>query len=92
MLFHRHKCRLLAGCIPFVPDSGGQAEIVSRNPLLTFGTESEGIEKIVAVLNDAGLQLQLRRSLAENRRLFSEHIFMTETRQAVADFTEGAAS
>lgn len=83
---------LLAGCIPFVPDRGGQAEIVGGNSLLTFATENEAVEKIVAVLHNQRLQEELLSSLERIRPLFSEFRFMDHIRHAVAEFAKETAA
>jgi glycosyltransferase involved in cell wall biosynthesis len=79
---------LLAGCLPFVPEAGGQAEIVAGNPFLTFDDESDAVQKILSVLKDKELQGQLRDSLTTNYPLFSERVFMEQIRETVRAFEE----
>jgi hypothetical protein len=43
---------IAAGMIPFVPNSGGQRELVNEEPALMFETTDEAVEKISAVLSD----------------------------------------
>jgi glycosyltransferase involved in cell wall biosynthesis len=77
---------LLAGCLPFVPTAGGQAEIVGGNRFLTFDDENDAVEKILAVLKDTDLQAQLRSALVNNYPLFSERLFMEQIRDTVREF------
>ncbi len=61
-----------AGCIPFIPDSGGQVEIVKDNKL-TYSSIPDAIEKIQLVINNYKLQIELRDKL--NKVDFSADIF-----------------
>jgi glycosyltransferase involved in cell wall biosynthesis len=79
---------LLAGCIPFVPERGGQAEIVGRDTRLTFRTREDAVDKIVAILSSPSLQHDILGSLALLRPLFSERLFMDRVREIVAAFVE----
>ena len=74
---------LLAGCIPFVHDSGGQVEIVGRDSRLCFTSADDAVEKIDSVLNDAALQYSLGESLVGRRSLFGTERFKTELCAAV---------
>jgi glycosyltransferase involved in cell wall biosynthesis len=74
-----------AGCIPFAPREGGQAEIVNH-PQLSYGNIPEAVEKIVAVLQNAELQAALTDHLSRQRSLFSEARFVDGLREAVAEF------
>jgi glycosyltransferase involved in cell wall biosynthesis len=69
-----------AGCIVFVPNGGGQVEIVD-NEALTYNNAQEAAGKILTVLEDAGLQLSLREHLSLRTRLFSPYRFMEQIRQ-----------
>ncbi len=73
---------LMAGAIPFVHDSGGQVEIVGREPRLCYRDE-DAADKIGAVLTNAELQASLRSFLAARRELFTVGRFMQEIRGAV---------
>ena len=79
-----------AGCIPFVPAVGGQAEIVDH-PELTYASEEEAVRKIVAVLDSNPLESALRAHLAESARRFSASRFADGLRDAVAAFVGARA-
>lgn len=72
------------GCIPFVPDMGGPAEIV-ENPLLRFRSEDEAVEKILAVLAHPESHEELRRDLAASMSRFRPECYM----EAFLDHVEG---
>jgi len=71
-----------AGNIVFVPNDGGQVEIVD-NKFLTYETKEEAIRKIVRVLKDKDLQVSLRMHLAKRAETFSATHFMQEVRSIV---------
>ena len=66
-----------AGCIVFVPRTGGPAEIVGSDDRLLFDAPDEAVEKIAAVLDDAERQTSLRAHLAERARRFSAEAFVS---------------
>lgn len=74
-----------AGCIPFVPDSGGVAEIVDRDPRLTYASEADAIAKIDRALSDAALCEALRKDVAARRDRFSVERFCSEFLAAVRE-------
>lgn len=76
-----------AGCIPFVPDEGGQVEIVN-NPDLTYVNVEDAVNKIDVVLRDAQRQDVLRGHLRTQGELFSAERFMAGIRAAVEQFLE----
>lgn len=67
---------LLAGSIPFVHASGGQVEIVGRNPALCFDSREDAVQKITAVLGDEDRQRHLRESLAPLAEQFTPAAFV----------------
>ena len=73
-----------AGCIVWVPDGGGQVEIVD-DPRLVYRSTDDAVGRIVAVLRDPHEQATLRKHLAGRAALFSPERFMREVRGAVAD-------
>ena len=75
-----------AGCIVWVPDGGGQVEIVG-DARLTYGSIEEGVAKITRTLGDADEQARLRAHLATRASLFSTERFMQQVRAAVAEAT-----
>lgn len=64
-----------SGCVPFVPDMGGPAEIVDR-PELRFRDEDEAVSRIVAVLNAPDHIPALRAGLAASMERFQPGQFM----------------
>ena len=77
---------LQAGCIPFVPDSGGQVEIVGVAPALRYANEEEAVRKIACVIGNPALQAQLLTHLEERRQLYSTAAFITGMRAAAERF------
>lgn len=75
-----------AGCIPFVHASGGQVEVVNRDPRLCFTTVEEASAKILAVMRNADLQRTLREAVAERSKLFSPAVFVREFQRIVGEF------
>jgi len=73
-----------AGCIVWVPDGGGQVEIVG-DARLTYGSIEEGVAKITRTLGDAEEQTRLRQHLAARAPLCSAERFMQQVRAAVAE-------
>jgi glycosyltransferase involved in cell wall biosynthesis len=80
-----------AGCIVWVPDGGGQVEIVA-DARLTYGSIEDGVAKITRTLRDAEEQARLRAHLATRAPLFSAERFMQQVRAAVAEATQSAAA
>ena len=74
-----------SGCVPFVPQIGGPAEIVGE-PSLCYHDEADAAAKIDALLRDDARQAQVRAHLAERAKLFTTERFMAEFRQLVLDF------
>jgi glycosyltransferase involved in cell wall biosynthesis len=83
---------LSAGCLPFVPDTGGAAEIVGDAPALRFGSPAEAAARIDAVLRDAGAQDALRRHCAARAELFTRARFVAGFRAAVDQAAGSAAT
>jgi glycosyltransferase involved in cell wall biosynthesis len=75
-----------AGCLTFVPNNGGQVEIVGKDPRLLYQTDDEAIEKIVHVLMSNQEQLSLRKYLKSRKELFTTDKFMQRIRDVVRDF------
>jgi len=80
-----------AGCIPFVPDSGGQTEITDH-PALQYEDPEDAVQKIDAVLRDEAKQHALREHLRRQAEQFSAERFMQEFRGVVERFQEQQAS
>jgi len=82
-----------AGCLTFVPNGGGQTEIVDH-PSLTFENDDDAIQKIVSVLENPALQAALVGHLRERSRELSTERFQDTVRSLVAEFlaTRGCQS
>ncbi len=74
-----------AGCLTFVPNGGGQTEIVDH-PSLIFENDDDAIQKIVAVLQNPALQAALADHLRERSRELSTERFQDTVRSLVAEF------
>jgi glycosyltransferase involved in cell wall biosynthesis len=72
------------GSIVFVPQGGGQVEIV-ESPLLTYISPEDAAQKIITVLGDSHLQQRLRMDLQQRAEGFSTDHFMTAMRDVVAE-------
>ena len=77
-----------AGMIVWVPNGGGQVEIVDGEPSLVYDTEEQASDSIVRVVRNEAEQDRLRTLLAARSELFSEGRFMSEMQTIVADFRE----
>jgi glycosyltransferase involved in cell wall biosynthesis len=73
-----------AGCIPFVPDGGGQVEVVGDEPLLRYRSNDDAVDKIVAMMVDGQRQRQTLARLADRAMRFTPGRFMDEIRDVVA--------
>jgi glycosyltransferase involved in cell wall biosynthesis len=74
-----------AGCIVFVPNGGGQVEIV-REPKLIYESEGDAVEKIVNVLSSDAEQQKLRAHLQQVSGNFSVAHFMESVKKVVSEF------
>lgn len=74
-----------AGCIPFIPNSGGQTEIVNQ-PDLTYDDIDEAVDKIDRVLRDEDRQRELREHVALQGKQFGVEIFTRAYRDIVEQF------
>jgi glycosyltransferase involved in cell wall biosynthesis len=74
-----------AGCITFVPNGGGQTEIVDHASL-TFGNQDEGVQKIVCALQSRALQEALRTHLRKRSGELSTERFQETIRGLVGEF------
>ena len=77
-----------AGMIVWVPNGGGQVEIVGGAPALVYETEDGAADAIRRVIGDAAEQERLRAALAARSALFGEERFMREMQAIVAAFRE----
>jgi glycosyltransferase involved in cell wall biosynthesis len=74
--------------IVWVPDGGGQVEIVGGESALVYETEEGAAEAILRVIRDDAEQDRLRAVLAARSALFDEQRFMSEMQAIVAGFRE----
>jgi glycosyltransferase involved in cell wall biosynthesis len=72
-----------AGCIPFVPSVGGQAEIVGRDSRLLFDDVDDAAEKIARVLSSSEAQDCVRWKILAVAEKFSAARFMDSFRQLI---------
>lgn len=77
-----------AGCIPFVPNDGGQVEIVGGDERLVYRTEEEALEKIIRVITNPKEQTSIRSYLDSRKELFSTEKFKNQIREIVSRFQE----
>ena len=75
-----------AGCLVWVPNGGGQVEIVGREERLLYRDNEDAVTKITAALDDESLARGLREHLEPYRERFSERVFVARLRRLVADF------
>jgi glycosyltransferase involved in cell wall biosynthesis len=76
-----------AGCIVWVPDGGGQVEIVNH-PYLIYDDVKDAVKKIEGVLNNKALQIELLKHLLKQSRKFSREIFVLEIQKVVRYFLQ----
>jgi hypothetical protein len=74
------------GCLVFVPNGGGQVEIVSGNELLLYRTADEAAASILRVMRNPDLQSQLRQVLKSNTQRFSTRQFSLRLQEIIDRF------
>ena len=77
-----------AGMIVWVPNGGGQTEIVGEAPGLRYDSEDEAVENISRVLDRPDEEQRWRDHLARRSDVFSEERFVTSVRDLVSTFKE----
>lgn len=77
-----------AGAIVWVPNGGGQVEIVGGEPSLRYSEDDEAIDAIASTLSDPAEESRLREALALRSEEFSTTRFVDETRRIVDAFRE----
>jgi glycosyltransferase involved in cell wall biosynthesis len=75
-----------AGCVVFVPNGGGQVEIIGDEPDLIYRDRDDAVNKIDGLLRDPVRQEAARAHLAQRRNSFSSETFMHEIRAIVDRF------
>lgn len=76
-----------AGVIVWLPNGGGQMEIVGNEPALLYDSEEDAAAKINAVLSEPAAQARLSRALAARAEMFSTDRFVREVDEIVSAFT-----
>lgn len=71
------------GCIVFVPNGGGQVEIVGQDSGLTFDSQDDAVSRICNLLDDPGEQQRLSKNRRERARMFSANEFMARLQRIV---------
>ncbi|WP_435156882.1 glycosyltransferase family 4 protein [Haladaptatus sp. DFWS20] len=75
---------MVAGeALPFVPNSGGQREIVNNQSTLLYDSVSEAVENIDTVLSNPEFERKLRTNLPSITEQFGRDRFRTEIRTVV---------
>ncbi len=74
------------GCIVFVPDSGGQVEIVGNEERLLYHTPDEAVNKILHVIKQPREQAELQDGLGARKDLFTADSFVQRIQEEVRDF------
>ena len=77
-----------AGCLPFVPATGGVPEIVDHETNLCWTTPDEAAHKIDTVLKSEPLQETLRRRVRQTAQRFHTHAYQQAIRDAVTEMQE----
>jgi glycosyltransferase involved in cell wall biosynthesis len=77
-----------AGCVVWVPNDGGQVEIVGDRRLC-YDTVEGAAAAIVRTLRDPREEAELRRHLAEQAQHFSTETFVREFREVIAAAASG---
>lgn len=72
------------GCIVFVPNNGGQVEIIDDEQL-TFKDINDAVQKIISVLKDKDLQYRMQKKLSGRAALFSVDRFTREIREIIKE-------
>jgi glycosyltransferase involved in cell wall biosynthesis len=79
------------GCIVFVPNGGGQVDIVGGEATLRYDSEEDAVAKIVAVMTSESEQRLMRAHLADQTLGFSTDRFMDRIRAVVDEIAQPAA-
>jgi len=74
-----------AGCIVFVPDNGGQTEIISDSDIV-YKNEDDAVEKITNILNDSNARMRLWDYCQNQGQKFSVDDFHKNIKKIVSEF------
>jgi glycosyltransferase involved in cell wall biosynthesis len=79
-----------AGCVVFVPNGGGQREVIGNQPALLYDSPADAVEKIAAVLADDDARRRCLDSLAGRAEALSVERFSGRVREIARDFLAAA--
>ncbi len=74
------------GAVVWVPDGGGQTEIVARDPRFLYRSVEDAVTKILGVMGDADRLASARTMLARRKEMFSADGFVNELRELTRGF------
>jgi len=75
-----------AGCIVFVPNDGGQIEIVNNEELI-YSNVTEAAQKIIKILKDKEKQEEVLQNLKISAKRFSTAIFKKSIQEVIRNFS-----
>jgi glycosyltransferase involved in cell wall biosynthesis len=78
---------IAGGSIPFIPNSGGQREIVAEREDLLYSSTEEAVKKIDHVLADSSLETEIRQNLPNMDERFGRDRFHTEINNIIRGIT-----
>lgn len=78
-----------AGCIVFVPDGGGQTEIVGLDDRVIYQNEEDAVEKIIKILQDQDAQELLTSEMILHGAHYSSEQFVNSVRSMVKEILRG---
>jgi glycosyltransferase involved in cell wall biosynthesis len=79
-----------AGCIVFVPNEGGQIEIVNGDPRLVYHATSDAIDRINWILQNPVEQHAVRNLLMSRAQMFAVERFVSDFREIVGQALDAA--
>jgi len=77
-----------AGMIVWVPNGGGQVEVVNDERALVYESDNEAVNQICRILANSVEQARLREMLGSHVAQFSAMRFMSRVRELVDDFKD----
>lgn len=78
---------VVSGAVVWVPDGGGQTEVVADRALV-FDGRDDAVSRIVSVITDPARESALRRHLEGRAAAFSSSRFVSGVRSVVRDFLQ----
>lgn len=75
-----------AGCVVFVPDGGGQVEIVGYDKRVIYQDKKNAVVKITSILTQPKVQIELSQKMKTMGNSFSSERFISEIRNKVEQF------